>query len=429
MTRATLLACHECDLLQRDAGVPEGGVLRCRRCHGELYRNRADWLGRAFALSLGATVLLVIANSFPIVGLSVNGTLVNTTLIGSVRVLYRDGMWPIAGLVFATTVLTPFLHVATMLWLLVPLQFDRVPWAAGVVFRLSRLVQPWGMIEVLILGLLVALVKLSHIASVVPGIGLWSFGALTLTLAAVGAAFDPRSLWLHIGALEQGGSNASGERSVLRGWLSAAECGLVQCHDCGLLARAPAHAHELSCPRCGASVHRRKQDSLARTWAFLFAAMVLYVPANVLPVMYTSSLFGAAKDTIMSGVVYLWTSGSWLLALVVFIASIAVPMLKILAIAFLSLSIQFHSRWNPEQRARIYRVVELVGRWSMLDIYVITMLVALVQFKALATIQAGPAAVAFGAVVVLTMFAAMSLDPRLIWDEATQDHAGIRKHT
>jgi paraquat-inducible protein A len=176
-------------------------------------------------------------------------------------------------------------------------------------------------------------------------------------------------------------------------------------------------------------VHRRKQDSLARTWAFLFAAMVLYVPANVLPVMYTSSLFGAAKDTIMSGVVYLWTSGSWLLALVVFIASIAVPMLKILAIAFLSLSIQFHSRWNPEQRARIYRVVELVGRWSMLDIYVITMLVALVQFKALATIQAGPAAVAFGAVVVLTMFAAMSLDPRLIWDEATQDHAGIRKHT
>ncbi|MFL6705859.1 MAG: paraquat-inducible protein A, partial [Paraburkholderia graminis] len=199
MTRATLLACHECDLLQRDAGVPEGGVLRCRRCHGELYRNRADWLGRAFALSLGATVLLVIANSFPIVGLSVNGTLVNTTLIGSVRVLYRDGMWPIAGLVFATTILTPILHIATVLWLLVPLRLNRVPWAAGVVFRLSRLVQPWGMIEVLILGLLVALVKLSHIASVVPGIGLWSFGALTLTLAAVGAAFDPRSLWLHIG--------------------------------------------------------------------------------------------------------------------------------------------------------------------------------------------------------------------------------------
>jgi paraquat-inducible protein A len=284
------------------------------------------------------------------------------------------------------------------------------------------------MIEVLILGLLVALVKLSHIASVVVGIGLWSFGALTLILAAVGAAFDSRQLWARIGALQRPGSEPPDPRCALRGWLSAADCGLLQCHDCGLLARAPAHAHALSCPRCGASVHRRKPDSVSRTWAFLFAAIVLYIPANVLPVMYTSSLFGAAKDTIMSGVVYLWTSGSWVLALVVFIASIAVPMLKILAIAFLSISIQLHSRWSPEQRTRIYRVVELVGRWSMLDIYVITMLVALVQFKALATIQAGPAAVAFGGVVVLTMFAAMSLDPRLIWDEATQNHAGTRKH-
>jgi paraquat-inducible protein A len=155
---------------------------------------------------------------------------------------------------------------------------------------------------------------------------------------------------------------------------------------------------------------------------------VLYIPANVLPVMYTSSLFGAEKDTIMSGVVYLWTSGSWVLALVVFIASVAVPMLKIIAIAFLSISTQLHSRWSPEQRTRIYRIVELVGRWSMLDIYVITMLVALVQFKALATIQAGPAAIAFGAVVVLTMFAAMSFDPRLIWDAAMEDHARSRQN-
>lgn len=429
MTRASLLACHECDLLQRDADVPEGGVLRCRRCHGVLYRSHANSLDRAFALSLGASVLLVIANSYPIVGLSVNGTRIDTTLMGSVRVLYGDGMWPIAALVFATTILTPILQIGSMLWLLVPLRLNRPPPAAGFVFRLFRLIQPWGMIEVLILGLLVALVKLSHIASVVVGIGLWSFGALTLMLAAVGAVFDSRALWARIGALQHADSKQCDEGSSLRGWLSASQCGLVQCHDCGLLARAPAHAQQLSCPRCGASVHRRKPDSLARTWAFLIAAIVLYIPANVLPVMYTSSLFGAAKDTIMSGVVYLWTSGSWGLALIVFIASIAVPMLKILAIAFLSMSIQLHSRWNAEQRTRVYRVVELVGRWSMLDIYVITMLVALVQFKALATIQAGPAAIAFGAVVVLTMFAAMSLDPRLIWDEAAQNHAGIRKHT
>ncbi|MGA7780106.1 MAG: paraquat-inducible protein A [Paraburkholderia sp.] len=428
MTRAGLVACHECDLLQRDAHVPEGGVLRCRRCHGELYRNRANSLDRAFALSLGAIVLLVIANAYPIVGLSVSGTLVETTLIGAVFVLYHDGMWPIAALVFVTTALIPFFQVASMLWMLVPLRVNRVPWGAASLFRLARLAQPWGMTEVLIIGLLVALVKLSHIASVVVGVGLWSFGALMLVLAAADAAFDSRALWARISALRHPDGQPHDERPVLHGWLSASECGLLQCHHCSLLAKAPAHAHALSCPRCGAPMHMRKPDSLARTWAFLLAAMVLYIPANVLPVMYTSSLFGAERDTIMSGVVYLWTSGSWLLALVVFIASVAVPMLKIIAIAFLSISIQLHSRWNPERRTRIYRMVELVGRWSMLDIYVITMLVALVQFKALATIQAGAAAVAFGAVVVLTMFAAMSFDPRLIWDAARQDHARSWKH-
>jgi paraquat-inducible protein A len=150
--------------------------------------------------------------------------------------------------------------------------------------------------------------------------------------------------------------------------------------------------------------------------------MVLYIPANALPVMNTSSLFGTEKDTILSGVVYLWTSGSWTLAIVVFIASIAVPMLKIIALVFLVISTQRRSASLLLARTRIYRMVEFVGRWSMLDIYVITILVALVQFNALATIQAGPAAIAFGAVVVLTMCAAMSFDPRLMWDATEAEH-------
>jgi len=179
----------------------------------------------------------------------------------------------------------------------------------------------------------------------------------------------------------------------------------------------------LRCPRCGATLHLRKPASLSRTWAFLIAAMVMYIPANMLPVMYTNSLFGTENDTILSGVVYLWTSGSWPLAIVVFVASIAVPMLKILALGYLTISTQMRSRWYADERTRIYRMVEFVGRWSMLDIYVITMLVALVQFQALATIQAGNAAIAFGAVVVLTMFAAMAFDPRLMWDEVERDHA------
>ncbi|KVZ78701.1 paraquat-inducible protein A [Burkholderia ubonensis] len=436
MRRVRLVACHECDLLQRDVPVPPGGTLRCRRCHAQLYRNRADSLERALAFTVASVVLFAISNLYPIVGLSVGGTLVETTLAGALRVLYEDGMWPLAGLVFATTILMPVVQIAGMLWLLLPLRAKRVPAHAALVFRLCHLAEPWGMIEVLILGLLVALVKLAHIASVVTGVALYSFGALMLVLAGARAAFDAHELWSRLAAArsvagdgmgERDGEGSQGSEGETRpqcpsGIVTAAKCGLVLCHDCGLLANVPRHAHHLACPRCGAALHVRKPASVSRTWALLLAAIVLYVPANVLPVMYTNSLFGAQTDTIMSGVVYLWVSGSWPLAILVFVASIAVPMLKILALAYLAFTAQRHSRWLPEQRTRIYRMVEFVGRWSMLDIYVITMLVALVQFQALATIKAGPAAIAFGAVVVLTMFAAMTFDPRLIWDKAEQDH-------
>jgi len=199
--------------------------------------------------------------------------------------------------------------------------------------------------------------------------------------------------------------------------LTAREAGLLSCHVCGQLARPPAEgAHSLRCPRCRAPMHLRKPASVSTTWALLIASIVMFLPANLLPVMTTTSLLGSQQDTIMSGVIFLWQSGSWPLAAVVFFASVMVPLLKIVALVYLTLSVQRRSTHNLLQRTRLYRLVEFVGRWSMLDIYVITMLVALVSFRGLATIEAGPGAIAFGAVVVLTMFAAMSFDPRLIWD-------------
>jgi paraquat-inducible protein A len=203
---------------------------------------------------------------------------------------------------------------------------------------------------------------------------------------------------------------------------TAAQLGLLRCHVCSQLSRASHGLRAASCSRCGAALHFRKPASVSRSWALLVAAMILYIPANVLPMMRTSSLFGTQSDTIMSGVVYFWTSGSWYLALIIFFASIMVPLLKMIALALLLVSVQLRSRWQPEQRARLYRLVEFVGRWSMLDIYVVAVIVALVQLKALATIQPGPGAAAFGAVVVLTMFAAMAFDPRLIWDTPAERH-------
>ena len=420
MTTPRLIACHECDLLQREQPLPRGGVLRCQRCGAELARNHPDSLDRALAFTLTCIVLFTVGNAFPIVGLDVNGVLVETSLLGASLALYRDGMWPIAGLVFVTTFVMPLLQMATMAYLLLPLRFGRIPYRFDLVFRALNMARPWGMTEVLILGMLVALVKLAHIASVVPGIALWTFGALMLLLAAASSAFDPREIWVRTHTLQA--IDPESVHPLAPGPLTALNCGLLTCHSCEQMVKVSAHSHETVCPRCGEHLHARKPNSIARTWAFLIAAMVLYIPANALPVMNTSSLFGSEKDTILSGVVYLWTSGSWPLAVIVFIASIAVPMLKIIALMFLVVSTQLRSPWSPRQRTRIYRVVELVGRWSMLDIYVITILVALVQFNALATIQAGPAAIAFGAVVVLTMFAAMSFDPRLLWDEAEKAH-------
>lgn len=170
------------------------------------------------------------------------------------------------------------------------------------------------------------------------------------------------------------------------------------------------------CRRCGTELRFRKSNSVERTWALLIAGYALYLPANLLPIMQTRSLFGIQKDTIMSGGVYLWTNGSWLLAIVVFIASIAVPLTKLFSLTLLVFSVQRRWRTHPLPRLRLYRFLEIIGRWSMLDVYVVTILGALVQVQSLATIAPGNGVLAFAAVVVLSMLATRTFDPRLIWD-------------
>ncbi|MET0209959.1 MAG: paraquat-inducible protein A [Burkholderiaceae bacterium] len=194
--------------------------------------------------------------------------------------------------------------------------------------------------------------------------------------------------------------------------------GLWRCESCTLVSRAAPEPMASACPRCGTALHRRKPASLARTWAFLIAAAILYVPANTFPVMHSSSLFGVQADTIWSGIVFLWAEGSFGLAALVFVASMVVPLTKLLVLGGLALSVQVGMRTRTHQRTRLYRMVEAIGRWSMLDIYVVTLLVGLVQLRSIASIEAGTGALAFGAVVVLTMLASLSFDPRLIWDAA-----------
>jgi len=199
---------------------------------------------------------------------------------------------------------------------------------------------------------------------------------------------------------------------------SAARQGLVSCLTCRLLTRTASPTVRGYCPRCGTPVIVRRHHSLQRTWALVIAAAICYVPANVLPVLTTTTVASTGSDTIMGGVVYLYQSGSWPLALIVLIASVMIPLGKLIALGHLLISVQRGSVANPRDRSRLYRVVDVIGRWSMLDVFVDSFTVALVQLSPLMSVQPGPGVVFFMAVVVLTMLAAQSFDPRLIWDPA-----------
>lgn len=189
---------------------------------------------------------------------------------------------------------------------------------------------------------------------------------------------------------------------------------LMGCHHCGTTWQGAFDGEP--CGRCGTRLHVRKPDSINRTWAYLAAAAVLYLPANLLPVMITKSLLGTQQDTILSGVIYFWVSGAYGLAALIFIASFLVPLFKLTALILLNITAQRRSAWRQLERAKLYRILEVIGRWSMLDVFVVALLAGLVRIQGFAEITAGVGIAAFGAVVVLTMLASLSFDPRLTWD-------------
>lgn len=220
--------------------------------------------------------------------------------------------------------------------------------------------------------------------------------------------------------------------------MTARQAGLSNCHICHLI-YLPADRDKITqnggeywpriwplstisdserCPRCGTRIRLRKSQSFHRCWALVLASFILYLPANLVPITVTTALGKPPHaDTIMSGVIYFMQTGAWHIATIIFIASIFVPLMKLFILTFLLTSLHFGWNWRPRERTRLYRLTELVGRWSMVDVYVVTILVALVRFGAFVNIEAGPGATYFAALVILTMFAADSFDPRLIWDQ------------
>lgn len=348
-------------------------------------------------------VLFVIANAFPFLSMEIEGQVQVTRLFSGVISLYQQGMYGLSTLVLLTCLIIPLVQLLGLVYLLVPLMAGGTARYAAWVYRLLLHLRPWSMIEVFMLGILVSMIKLAKMADIIAGPGVWAFVGLIFALVGAFAGLNPENVWQKIPwKSSEGQGNEPGPVAV--------------CHSCLLTSRLAFGETAGQCPRCRARIHDRKPGSIQKTWALLIGAIILYVPANLFPVTITRVFGTESADTIMSGVIYFMLSGSWHIALIIFIASVLIPLIKLLILIYLLLSVQFRSLWKPGDRTRLYRFIEAVGRWSMVDIYVVTVLVAMVKLGPLADIEVGPGAVYFAAVVVITMLAAVSFDPRTIWD-------------
>jgi paraquat-inducible protein A len=402
-----LIACHECDHLYQYEVIPEGAKANCEHCGNLLYRHIPDSLNRSLALYTTALILFIIANVFPFLSLELGGRVVENILFSSGWAMYELGMGELGVLIFLTSILFPFIVIVGMLYLLIPARFGFIAPYIGPVYRVINALLPWSLVGVFMLGVLISIVKLQDLANVIFGPALIALSLLLIIYTAARANFDPHVLW----SLSKYTSSGLSKNDVVNNKI-------VNCHTCGFLSLyIDEHQH---CPRCTSPLHHRKKNSIETTWALLAAAVVLLIPANVYPVMTVIRFGQGEPNTILSGVVHLIEAGMWGLAMIVFVASIVVPVMKLIILSFLLFSVQKQSVWRPRDRTLLYRVTEVVGAWSMVDIFLVGVLSALVSLDALSTIRPGIGAIFFAGVVVITMFAAQNFDSRLIWDNVRE---------
>ncbi len=358
-------------------------------------------------------MLFILAASMPFLKLDL-GVGETTKLIGGPVALQQDGLWEVAFVVLATTMLAPVTKLGAMIWVLIGLRLKNPPKHLVEVFRWVEFLSPWSMVEVFMLGVFVAYSRLNALAPVHLGIGLYSFGALMMVMCATDSVMDHEAIWQRLESRTQTRTDISMARLS---WTGPSRPGrLIACDTCGEVAQRPG-----PCPRCGVELRHRKPESLARSLALLMAAAVLYIPANTLPVLTVVRLGQGQPSTILEGVRELANAGEWPLAVLVFVASIAVPVLKILGLAVLLFTTWRRTNGRLMQRNWLYKVVEAVGRWSMIDVFMISILSALVRAGTLASVMPGPGVLCFCSVVILTMLAANTFDPRLMWDAAEPD--------
>jgi paraquat-inducible protein A len=418
VTRPELRECPGCGQFQIVPALEANMRSDCVRCGTVLRRTRADPLNHHFALTFAALVLFAVVWLGMLMKVSTAGIVHETTIESGPIELVNRGLWPLALAVAFTTAIAPVVKFVGTLYVLIGLKMRWPPPNLRGVFLVARRMGTWAMLEVLLLGVFVAYTKLGDLVTIELGPAVYALGLLTIVIVWAETAFDPHAVWEEIE--RRGQTHAPLPEQAPLDFRP----GATGCEHCGLVS-APAEG-DGRCPRCGSAVHERKPASIARTWAFVIAATILYIPANVYPVLTVIQLGAGQPSTILGGVEELLASQMYPLALLVFFASILVPLFKLIGLTGMLVTTQFV---GPEvaaavflrERTRLYYIVAWIGRWSMVDIFMESLLGALVQFGRAVTIEPGTGALAFCAVVFITIFAAEAFDPRLMWDAAARN--------
>jgi paraquat-inducible protein A len=408
-TKRQLTNCRDCGHLQFIPVLPACATARCIRCRHVLRRTRHDPLVRPLACALAGLALYIAVIALQFSAIEIFGREHAATLVSFPEQLYITGFWELACLVLLFIIILPPIKLLLLALVLLGLRLSRPPYVLRLLFRIYSQIGPWAMIEVFLVGFFVAYTRLVNLATVDVGAAAWGLGGLMLAIVAADVTLDPEAVWQEI------------EHRCLPPVPAPQphEMRLIGCPCCGKVCRFNIDGTG-RCQRCGGRVWVRKPASLSRTWALLLAASICALGAYAYPVMTVSRLGRGEPMTIIAGMIELAAIGWWPIAIVVFVASILIPLFKLIALASMLVSVHRRSIRALRHRTSVYRFVEAIGRWSMIDIFMVSILTALVQFGFLGTIHPDVGALAFAAVVVLTMLAAYSFDPRLMWDAAEQ---------
>lgn len=395
---AESVACPDCGLAQRLPQLAAGSLASCRRCRCTLAANTGYGVETVLAMTFAALILLLFAYLSPLVSLHGFGETRQSWIYSGVEELWNEGFFFLAVIVASFSIVTPLVYLGLLVVVLSGLGLGANPAWLGRTFRWAQSLRSWAMPEIYVVGGFVAYSRLQHFAAVKVGVGGWAFLAAAMAFLAIDVTIDRYAVWRAIGPNSDGrpGENA------------------IACRDCALL--VPRAGDGEPCPRCAARLHHRKPQSLARTAALLVAAYLLYIPANFLPVLTIERYGRIEHDTIMAGIRALANDGAWPLAAIVFLASIVVPLVKLLSLTWFLVEERWRSPRLLFARTRLHDIVNYIGRWSNIDVFMASIVVALVQFGTLSNVTAGSGGTSFAAVVLLTMIASRCFDPRLMWD-------------